>query len=660
MPNAIYAKKWRMKLTTLWIKRPTVRLLLVVVLLVVVGLAVNFNKGNTFQAVSPAPPPENNGGGGVNGQSGTVIHVAPTGKDTNDGLTWPNAKLTIAGALSALPTGNGEIWAKEATYSTGGTVVSQSNINFYGGFQGTETTLAERPAGKRSTFSGGNQFQTFKVNGASNFVFDQLGFIDGTVNWHGGALYLYSATNVTINNSVFQNSTTTATGNGGCLAIINGSATITNSIIRNCVSAATGGGLYELGAVVNASNLLVENNRAVKGGGIGLSSGDGLISGSTIRNNVATSTTTEGGGGIYMNTVQRLHIAQNVITGNSANYGAALDCFNYTTNTIKNNIITLNVAGSAAISVRGYGTATNFTNNTISDNRSTAGFSALSLFDSANAILRSDLYTYNSGPKAAIGHDANSNLNVGYSGAWGNVHGTWDQAADTDTYKWSMLEEDPLYLNRNFLTDVASYQLTPASPGRDYGQNNLVNDFANAFRPVNSRGWSTTYADKGAYEYQNIQQYLTMDGWRGPSADGKQDSALVRYQIFDANNKLLVDTQASQASNGFYLLPLNQTTPPTLPLKVLINPAGYLTKKITVTSLPNPLPTQLPTGANLTLDGGDVDGDNTVGAVDINRIFINYSLTNAKLTDGDVNGDGVVDLLDLNRIFLNFSKSGEI
>ena len=34
-----------------------------------------------------------------------TVHVSPQGNDGNDGLSWATAKLTVSGALAALPAG---------------------------------------------------------------------------------------------------------------------------------------------------------------------------------------------------------------------------------------------------------------------------------------------------------------------------------------------------------------------------------------------------------------------------------------------------------------------------------------------------------------------------------------------------------------------------
>ncbi len=584
-----------------------------------------------------------------------TVYVSPSGNNT-DGTSWTRAYTSLSSAVGTAQ-GPTQIWVREGTYYDSATI-SVSGVEIYGGFKGTETLLSQRSGGA-TVIDGLNQTRVLRVNSADGVTFDRVTIRRGTVNWHGGGVYLYSATNSTLRDCVIENCTTTVTGNGGGIAVINGSATLTRVTIRNCQAAMAGGGLYELGAVLNADRLLIEDCSAPVGGGIGLINGDGVIKNSLIQHNTATSLGLEGGGGIYMRTVQRIAIAQNVISSNQANYGSALDCYDYTTTTISNNVINLNRAGTATNAVHGYGSSPYFYNNTVSDNTSTVGISGLYVWDTANAILRSELYTFNSGPKAALGRDLTSNWNWGYSSAFGNAHGTFDSPADADTNKNAVLYEDPLYLNRTYLGNPDSYQLTPTSPVRDYGQNNLSVDFGGAARPVNSRGWSVSYADKGAFEYQAVQQYAQLDGYAGSPSQ-----AMLRFEVYDGQGKLISDMWAPRSANGFYLVPIDNSQNYALPLKILMSAKGYLKKKLLMPHVPSPLPAYLSPGIEFpdqtvptVLMPGDTDGDNVVGSLDLNQVFVDFLRQDG--SPGDIDGDGIVGNLDLNLILIHFSERGD-
>lgn len=79
--------------------------------------------------------------GAVHPPRGYSIRVKPDGNDAADGQTWDAAKKTIGAALAALPAG-GAVWIAGGNYSE--SVTLQSFQGLYGGFAGTEGSLAER------------------------------------------------------------------------------------------------------------------------------------------------------------------------------------------------------------------------------------------------------------------------------------------------------------------------------------------------------------------------------------------------------------------------------------------------------------------------------------------------------------------------------------
>jgi hypothetical protein len=70
-----------------------------------------------------------------------VWHVAPSGDDGADGLTWATAKRTVGAALM-LARGGDEVWLTSGTYRE--TVSPRSGVALYGGFSGSETARAQR------------------------------------------------------------------------------------------------------------------------------------------------------------------------------------------------------------------------------------------------------------------------------------------------------------------------------------------------------------------------------------------------------------------------------------------------------------------------------------------------------------------------------------
>ena len=60
---------------------------------------------------------------------------------------------------------------------------------------------------------------------------------------------------------------------------------------------------------------------------------------------------------------------------------------------------------------------------------------------------------------------------------------------------------------------------------------------------------------------------------------------------------------------------------------------------------------------DLALRAGDVNGDCTVGLMDLVMIAINYRRSPPPTANVDVNGDGSVDLLDLILVSVNMGRT---
>ncbi len=84
-----------------------------------------------------------------------------------------------------------------------------------------------------------------------------------------------------------------------------------------------------------------------------------------------------------------------------------------------------------------------------------------------------------------------------------------------------------------------------------------------------------------------------------------------------------------------------------------IRHAGYLDVVATIKAVPD---AQLNLG-EISLFGGDVNGDSRIDILDISYIGYRFSSADAQ---ADLNGDGVVDVLDLSLVGANFGKSGPV
>lgn len=73
----------------------------------------------------------------------TTYYVSNQGNDNNDGLSWATAKATINAAMSLITSPNNDtVFVAVGTYPA---CTLKNGTHVYGGFTGTETTLAQRP-----------------------------------------------------------------------------------------------------------------------------------------------------------------------------------------------------------------------------------------------------------------------------------------------------------------------------------------------------------------------------------------------------------------------------------------------------------------------------------------------------------------------------------
>ena len=184
--------------------------------------------------------------------SGQPIYVDPqSGNDTNDGYSWQSAVKTITAATAyanSIP-GYNNIFIKGGnTISLSTSTLNLSGENYYGGFQGTETSINERPL----------------VDSDGNGIVEPWEFKYPTVissSFIGNALSLTSATlnGFTITHSATNPTTTMTTVN------CDPNSVFQNNIVKNCIltlSTGTntlGGILFKAQGMIQ--NCLVEKNQ---------------------------------------------------------------------------------------------------------------------------------------------------------------------------------------------------------------------------------------------------------------------------------------------------------------------------------------------------------------------------------------------------------------
>lgn len=120
---------------------------------------------------------------------GARYHVKPTGDDASSGLSWAAAKRTVQAALTATKDEPGEVWVASGTYVEHVTVGAFAWL--YGGFAGTETSLAQRdPASNETVLDGGGTPTVVTSENAGYLASTIDGFtIQNGGHWCGGNLW---------------------------------------------------------------------------------------------------------------------------------------------------------------------------------------------------------------------------------------------------------------------------------------------------------------------------------------------------------------------------------------------------------------------------------------------------------------------------------------
>ncbi len=84
-----------------------------------------------------------------------TYHASTNGADSQDGLTWATAKRTVQAAIDAASGFGGEVWVAQGTYPEN--IHMGPFVYVYGGFNGSETALAQRNWQANPTILDGKQ-----------------------------------------------------------------------------------------------------------------------------------------------------------------------------------------------------------------------------------------------------------------------------------------------------------------------------------------------------------------------------------------------------------------------------------------------------------------------------------------------------------------------
>ena len=228
------------------------------------------------------------------------IFLSPTGNDSSDGSSWAAAKRTLQSAIAAAGYGSG-VWMASGTYRPNDATPSnldrtqsfqlKNGVRIYGGFAGTETSLAERTTSNPVILSG----DLFGNDSAASTFGQQSSPLTTSENAYH---VFYHPASLRLDSSAFLDSVTIRGGNGDSgSAIYNdtSSPTLANCTLTDNNATNSGGAIYNSTSSPTLTNCTIANNSGSFGGAIYNSVSSPTLTNCTIANNTADSI----GGAIY-------------------------------------------------------------------------------------------------------------------------------------------------------------------------------------------------------------------------------------------------------------------------------------------------------------------------------------------------------------------------
>ena len=237
------------------------------------------------------------------------LRVDPTITTPGDGTTWETALGSLQAAVTQQQAaGGGEVWVKQATItaSQAGVMLNLgSSVAIYGGFQGTELRLAQRPTPTEATVTvlDAAAMAYPAVRGAGGATLDGF-LIKGATGAGGSAFTATSVTDLRLRHVWFKGNAGVG-GCGGALVLNGGEARLEACHFEGNTSDGVGGAIcleYTVSTLHIDGSFFVDNEAAGNGGAIhayGSYSPVRIpaihVTGSTFINNRTTTMQTHGG-----------------------------------------------------------------------------------------------------------------------------------------------------------------------------------------------------------------------------------------------------------------------------------------------------------------------------------------------------------------------------
>jgi hypothetical protein len=385
-------------------------------------------------AVLPAPRPVS---------ASSVLYAAPTATGSADCSSWANA-CTLQTALTNATSGN-QIWVQQGVHRPGSNQTDafalKNGVAVYGGFAGTETSLAQRDWQTNVTVLSGDIDQ--------NDTVDVNGVVTNTANIAGvNAFHVVTATNV-MSTAVLDGFTITA-GNansfplpnnfGGGMYNDNSSPTLRNLIFSGNAAVNSGGGIANFNSSSpTLTNVTFSGNAANLGGGMYNDSSSPTLTNVTFSGNAAVS-----GGGMF-NANSNPILTNVTFSSNAASYAGG-GMFNFSSNPTLTNVIfsgntAINDGGGMVNQQNSSPTLTNviFSGNTALSN----GGGGMGNQQNSSPTLTNVIFSGNNAPFGAGMDNILSSptlTNVTFSGNIGTNHGmsnTMSNPILTNVIIWS-------------------------------------------------------------------------------------------------------------------------------------------------------------------------------------------------------------------------------